>query len=99
MATVFVGDIGTQIKLDTEVDISAATVFEIDYEKPSGAVGTWSGTLSGTQIVTYTTVEDDWDLSGTWKLQAYVEHANYKLKGTIVEVIVKDQLNPAPDST
>jgi hypothetical protein len=74
-------DIGTQFKItlndcDTAVDLSAATVKQIRFTKPSGTVLTMTASFytDGTDgIITYTSVAGDLDELGTWKIQAYVE--------------------------
>ena len=70
---IFLGDIGTEINIDVGEDISAQTELAVLYEKPDGTTGQWTGTISGTEIVQYTTVEDDIDQAGTWRLQAYIK--------------------------
>lgn len=79
MAKVYVGDIGTEIRLDTnpddlaEIDISTANILKILVLKPSGAEEEWTATrYSTTNQITYTTIEGDLDESGSYRLQAYV---------------------------
>ena len=90
MANVFVGDVGTVIRLDTDETISTATVLRIYYKKPrNNGTGFWAGSLYSTDTVEYTTVEDDIDTAGTWELQAYVEMPDWLGRGTVVEMEVK----------
>jgi hypothetical protein len=72
MAKIYLGDVVT-FDLDTEVTITGrdATVY-INYKKPSGTTGQWSGTVEGTTEIRYTTVVDtDLDEPGVWEFQAY----------------------------
>jgi len=71
---VFENDIGTQIVLDTEVDISAATSLLIKYIKPDQVTaGQWTASLDETQKkLTFTTVSGTLDQSGVWMLQGYI---------------------------
>lgn len=85
-------DIGVQFKLNTGVDITAATTANIHYRKPSGATGSFTGATSDTTYVTYTTVASDIDEDGEWELQAYVVTAAWTLRGTIATVRVVEAL-------
>lgn len=57
--------------LDTEYDISGATVLKIKYKKPNGVSGEWTGTLNGQKIVYDVVSENDLNVSGRWELQAF----------------------------
>jgi len=80
MAKVYVGDVGTEIRLDcnpddlAEIDIATANTLKILVLKPSGAEDEWTAARYGsTDQITYTTVATDLDEAGNYKLQAYVE--------------------------
>lgn len=82
-------DIGIQFKLNTGIDIDAATTANIHYKKPSGATGSFTGATASTYYVTYTTTgAGDIDESGIWELQAYVITPSWTLRGTIAKVRV-----------
>jgi len=74
------GDVGTvfvaTIKQGSNViDISAATTTQLLFEKPDGSVLTKTATLTtdGTDgKLQYTTQSGDLDMSGQWRLQAYL---------------------------
>ena len=68
------GDIGTQIILDTEVDISSATSLLIKYIKPDGiTAGQWTASLDATEKkLTFTTISGTLDEAGVWMLQGYI---------------------------
>lgn len=74
-------DIGTVLKVtlmegDAILSIAAASVRKIKLRKPSGEVVEKTASLftDGTDgIMTYTTIADDLDETGEWKIQAYVE--------------------------
>jgi hypothetical protein len=80
MAKVYVGDVGTKIRLDCnpddldEIDIASASTLKILVLKPSGTEVEWTASRYGsTNQITYTSVDDDFDEAGTYKLQAYVQ--------------------------
>jgi len=87
---VYVGDLGTVVTLDCGTNVSAATVRRILYTKPTGVTGAWTATASGTDSIAYTTagVTSDWDVAGTWLLQAEVTTAGGKWLGETVELRV-----------
>ena len=73
-------DIGTIFRMtvksgDDAVDISGATEKYILFKKPDATVVTQDAeflTDGSDGIIQYTTVEDDLDLTGKWKIQARV---------------------------
>lgn len=94
MGDIFVGDIGTEIILECDVDVSAGSTWEIHYVKPSGESGTWEADpVSGevTQI-SYVTEVGDLDEAGDWQVQAYVELVSWEGHGEIEILTVKSPL-------
>lgn len=77
------GDIGTVFEVTIKddgaaVNISGVAVKQLKFVKPDGTVVTQTAGFKtdGTDgILTYTTIADDLDASGTWRVQAYVEWA------------------------
>lgn len=72
MGKIYKEQIGVNIQLDTRFDLTGFSVAKILYKKPDGEEGFWIASVDGT-IISYTTLEDDLSLHGTWYLQAYVE--------------------------
>lgn len=74
------GDIGTTFKVtikdgDTIVDISGATTKNIIFSKPDDTTLTVNGsfTTDGTDgVIQYNTVAGDLNITGLWKIQAYI---------------------------
>lgn len=83
MSTVFVGDVGTVIKLDTGTDLTSATALKIKVKKPNGTEVEWTASqdANNPKVMTYTIQSGDLDQSGTWKLQAYVEFPTWQGRG------------------
>ena len=77
---IHVGDIGTVFEVtlmdgSSVVDLSSATTKELVFRKPDGVKLTKTAAFKtdGTDgIITYTSVTDDLDTAGTWRLQAHV---------------------------
>lgn len=77
---IHVGDIGTVFRItvqesDVALDISDATTLQMLFYKPNRTVATKTAVFTddGTDgQIQYTTVEDDLDQSGTWKVQARI---------------------------
>ena len=90
----FVGQIGAQIRLDTQDDLSllaAATTKEIWYKRPdTGATGAWTATLDGTKLVFTTTAVTDLPVAGEYQIQTYLEAPAYKVTGKIVSMVVSE---------
>ena len=85
---IYEGAIGTEIVLDTFVDLTLATTIEIRYRKPDGTAGIWAGTLVDLTKVSYTTVADDLDVAGRWVLQVYAETPDWTGLGCSVTMVV-----------
>jgi len=77
----YVGDIGTEIIVDTCSDLTAATKTELIVEKPDGTIENWDGTVFELTKIRHVVVAGDFDQSGEYTLQAYVEMPGWKGKG------------------
>lgn len=83
MAKHYVGEIGTEVYLDTGLDLTNAINVAVKYRKPDAVTnGTWTGEVyssysalaqsTGTYYVKKTVASGDFDTSGNWKMQAFV---------------------------
>ena len=79
----FVGDVGVEIVLDVETDISEATVMKIKYKKTSGKRDIWNAEKKDATKIFYLTGPGDLDNAGIWDMQAYVEAPGWKLHGRV----------------
>ena len=70
--SIFVGDVGLEIRYDVGEDISSATTTDFKYKKPSGGCESLTGALDGTQVITYTTEAGDLDEGGVYDVQPYI---------------------------
>lgn len=78
---IFKNDIGTLIEISVTdpdgnpLDISSASSFIIYWVNPDGGKGNWPAELkpATTDTILYTTVADDINLAGDWRLQGYVK--------------------------
>jgi hypothetical protein len=79
----YVGDIGTEIIVDTCVDLvdAGATVTNLIVEKPDGTIVTWIGSIYGTTSIKYIVEDGDFDQYGTYHLQTYVEMTGWTGRG------------------
>jgi len=89
---VFTGQSYLTYKLDTEMDLSTATVTLILYEDPNKEKGSWEATVEGTKLV-YEFTDTDILIPGNWKLQSYVEIDGKKAYGNIVVENFKKNLS------
>lgn len=87
----YVGDVGTEVLVDTKSDISTATVLKLLVKKPSGEEIEWVGVLGPpNSIGVYTKIkyivkEGDWDTQGWWLVQSYVEMPSWRGRGETVK--------------
>lgn len=86
------GDIGTAIDCNMRIDLTASTVRQIKYRKPSGATGTWAADLAGTQSLRHITLTGDIDEAGKWQFQPYAEKPGWSGHGRMQIVEVEDHL-------
>jgi len=70
MGKTFVGDIDTEIIVNCGVDISLADPVALLYKKPDGTTGSWEPTIYNSNYLKYSTIEDDLDQEGTYRVQA-----------------------------
>jgi len=77
----YVGDVGTEIIVDTCSDITTATVTDLLVEKPDGTLVTWSGDVYETTKIKYVVQAGDFDQAGEYILQAYVEMPGWQGRG------------------
>ena len=80
----YVGDIGTELIVDTCVDITTATLAQILVQKPDGTTDTWTGAVYDTTKIKYVIQSGDWDQEGQYRYQAYVEMPSWRGKGDTV---------------
>ena len=69
----YVGDVGTEIIVDTCSDIITATLARLIVEKPDGTVVNWDGAVVDDTKIRYVVSVGDFDQVGEYRLQAYVE--------------------------
>ena len=74
MSKIYVGDLGTEVSLDTGVDLASATATKIRVTKPDRTFFYWDAeVVDDTKLSYITSMEaSEWDMSGTWRFQAYV---------------------------
>ena len=75
------GTIGTPIIVNMGCDISTATAQELWITKPSGSKVVWTAEIYNSRFLKHTVVASDWDQSGTYKIQGYVEINGWKGPG------------------
>ena len=88
--SVYVGDKGTEVVLDTGSDISTATSAGILARKPDGTKVLWVGSVHQVTKVRYVAsmVTSDFDMSGTYSLQAVVSMPAWAGHGEPADLVV-----------
>ena len=89
----FVGD-RTRISLVTGLTLTGIAVIGIKFVRPNGTVGFWSSSIDGTDNTKlyYDTDPTDLDVSGYWRLQAFIQDSGIRSHGKVVELKVFDTL-------
>jgi hypothetical protein len=85
----YVGDIGTEILVDTCSDLTGATSVSIVVEKPNGDIETWSGTVSDTRYISYIVMNGDFDQSGEYWFQARVVFPSWSGSGNMGKFYIR----------
>jgi len=81
----YVGDVGTEIKIDMQEAMAGATNITFEVKKPNGEEKTWSGIeITETTKLKYKTQADDLDISGIYKIQPKLTIATWTGKGYTV---------------
>lgn len=73
--TVYKAQSALKIRLETNIDLTDATIMKIKYRKPSSEEGAWNASKDGTKIYRDMVDSDDIDESGTWVFWAHVTFA------------------------
>lgn len=90
-AKYYVGDIGTEIIVDTCSPISGATKAALLVMKPgSSAAVEWVGTVFEDTKIRYIVTADDFNIAGEYRMQAYVEMPGWTGRGDTVRFKVSD---------
>lgn len=84
MGKVYVGDVGTEIRLYCMTDLATAVNPLILVKKPDGTETTWAATATADDALSYTTQAGDLALPGEYKLQAKPNLASWDGRGETV---------------
>lgn len=93
MLEVFLGDT-VVLRVDCGLDVSGFALLQIRYRKPDGVVGCWTANLcpADNECISYTTLVDDLDVAGKWKIQSYISGGGQVLHGKWDQFIVYEPL-------
>ena len=86
----YVGDVGTEIIVDTCSDITTATVVSLRVKKPDATLHTWTGAVYEVTNIRYFVVADDFDQIGYYTIQSYVEMPTGTWRGNSARVKIQD---------
>lgn len=82
-----------EIEIDTKIDLSAATVTKILYQKPDRTTGSWDASVRNSKYLYYTfTINDTLNQEGDWLIEPYIEVNGKKAPGDIVKITVSKPL-------
>lgn len=89
MSMIYDTDVGTQIDLDTDVDISSATTYNVKAQKPDGSIVSYVATIVGTEILRHRKTAATFNVPGRWKAEAFVilaDGSEYTGESTYIEI-------------
>jgi hypothetical protein len=81
----YVNEVGTEILIDCGSDITGATVHTLEVRKPDGTIVSWAATISGTNHLSYISLEGDFNMVGLYLLQAKINIASWAGRGETAE--------------
>jgi len=70
MTKVYVGDIGTELLLDTGQALATATALTIEVLKPDSTTASWTGAVSATTKIRFVSAAGTFNIAGEYRLQA-----------------------------
>ena len=78
----YVGDVGVQIEMDVNVDVSLISFAKFICRKPNGKKVEWIAKINTTKnMLYYITQPGDLDVPGEYKIQPYAEIEDFKGRG------------------
>ena len=87
----YVGNLGTEIIVDTCKDITTATKVSLMVMKPNATVAEeWVGSVYEDTKIRYVVIAGDFDVAGEYRMQAYVEMPSWQGRGSTVRFKVSD---------
>ena len=87
---IYVGDIGTEILIDMQEDISMATEHDLLVKKPDGSIVEWPATTINNNLK-YICKGGDLDQKGTYKIQPKIKVNGWSGLGETVSFQVYDK--------
>jgi hypothetical protein len=79
-----------QIKVNTNLDVTGASLRRIDYKDPAGTIGSFTTgiTVENSNVLVYDIAKDVLNLPGAWKFHSYIESGADAWTGDVAKVIV-----------
>lgn len=90
---IYEGDVGVKFLVSTGIDLTTTTLVELKVLKGDLSAATWSATVNETDntVVEYISLADDLNVSGKYKIYAYVEFGSLsKHSGRVATFTVYD---------
>ena len=84
MGRIFKGDVGTEIIIDMQRDISTATGISIKVLTPNKTQTTWTPSIYEDNFLKYTIISGDLSENGTYKIQPVMTLGSWTGSGTSV---------------
>ena len=85
---IYIGDVGTAIRIDMSEDISAATNLKLKDQKPDGSEVDWIPVIDASNYLLYETVDKDIDHAGIYRINPQMALGDWSGSGDTVEFTV-----------
>ena len=89
--TAYVGDSGSVILIETNIELKNATMIKINVYTPNKETKIWNAEvdLTNTKFIKYVVLAGDFAIPGTYYLQPEVAVGGFKGKGETVKIMIK----------
>lgn len=86
---IYLGDVGTEILIDMQQDISTATDKSLKIRFADATTTTWSPTIVSSNYLRYIIQDGDLDVQGKCYVQPYLEFATWQGHGDTVNFTIR----------
>lgn len=93
MSKHYVGDIGVNITINCQQNISTATNRTIEFTKPDGSTASVAGTIHASNYLRFTTVSGTLDTAGKWFAQAKFVLGSWNGRGDTISFDILDHFS------
>ena len=91
--SMFVGDIGTELLINLQRDITTATNYSLSVRKPDGTTVTWTPSIYNVKYLRYITINGDFNQDGIYQIQPQLTIGTWTGSGAICKIEVFNKIS------